>query len=90
MEVEFNSVILTLARGVLYGLPGVVLGLLMVPWVLNARKPAVNTIAWILAIVALPYLGILLYTVFGHRRIRRRVRLKREAHYAVASGLVDV
>ena len=90
MGVDLNSVIQVLARGVLYGLPGVALGLIMVPVVINARKPAVSTIAWILAMVALPYLGVLLYVVFGHQRIQRRVRRKRQARYAVASGLVDV
>ncbi len=42
---------------------------------LERRRPA-STLAWILAMIFLPVLGLLAYLVVGRRRVRKRVRLR--------------
>ncbi|HET7545197.1 MAG TPA: phospholipase D-like domain-containing protein [Polyangiaceae bacterium] len=49
-----------------------VLALMLAISLLRQRRPAGNLIAWLLAIVLIPYLGIPLYLVFGGRKLRRR------------------
>jgi cardiolipin synthase len=41
--------------------------------VLERRRP-VSTMAWLLALILLPYVGLLAYLVFGRLRVRRRRR----------------
>jgi cardiolipin synthase len=53
------------------------LTLLLVPFVLlQPRKQPVATLAWIIAIVTLPYVGSLLFIVFGINRVARRTELR--------------
>jgi cardiolipin synthase len=44
---------------------------------LRQRRPASNLIAWLLAIVLIPYLGIPVYLIFGGRKLSGRIRSKR-------------
>jgi cardiolipin synthase len=44
-------------------------------WILLEKRPPVSTIAWILALIALPYAGFVVFFFFGPRRITRK-RLK--------------
>jgi cardiolipin synthase len=56
---------------------GYLLTLLMVPWALfQKRKQSVSTLAWITVIVTLPYVGGLLFLLFGINRVERRAALK--------------
>jgi cardiolipin synthase len=55
---------------------GTVLALTLATSVVRQRRPTGSAIAWLLAIVLLPYLGIPLYLVFGGRKFRRRARDK--------------
>ena len=43
---------------------------------LRQRRPAGNAIAWLLAVILIPYVGIPLYLVFGGRKLSRRMRSK--------------
>ena len=43
--------------------------LLLARSLLRQRRPASNLIAWLLAIVLIPYLGIPLYLIFGGRKL---------------------
>jgi len=43
---------------------------------LRQRKPAGSAIAWLLAVVLIPYLGVPLYLVFGGRKLSRRATSK--------------
>ncbi len=51
--------------------------LLLAISLLRQRRPAGNLIAWLLAIVLIPYLGIPLYLVFGGRKLKKDARGKR-------------
>ncbi|MEZ4381399.1 MAG: cardiolipin synthase [Nannocystaceae bacterium] len=42
---------------------------------LERRRPA-STLAWVLAMIFLPILGLLAYLLVGRRRVRKRVRLR--------------
>lgn len=57
-------------------LSGEILGLLMVPVVLIRKRHPVSAWAWSLAVVFIPWLGVLLFLIFGAQRIRRRLRKK--------------
>lgn len=54
----------------------------LVPRILLERREATVTVAWILAIIFLPYFGVVLFYVFGRTRVRRRARKKRLYHDA--------
>ncbi len=49
--------------------------------VLQRREPTA-TLAWVLGIILLPYIGVLMYLLVGRRRLTRQVR-RRLAHAAV-------
>ncbi len=47
-------------------------------WILFEKRPPVSTIAWILSLVALPYVGFLIFFLLGPRRlVRKRLKLRR-------------
>lgn len=59
---------------------GYLITLLLVPFVLlQKRRQPVGTLAWIMAIVMLPYLGGVLFLLFGVNRVARRAALKQAA-----------
>ncbi len=56
---------------------GYLLTLLLVPYAFfQKRKQPVSTLAWITAIVTLPYVGGFLFLLFGINRVERRAALK--------------
>ena len=56
---------------------GYLLTLALVRWVLLLKKDSpASTVAWIMAIALVPYLGGLLFLVFGVNRVNRRAELK--------------
>ncbi|MEM9702995.1 MAG: cardiolipin synthase, partial [Planctomycetota bacterium] len=58
-------------------LVGYLLSLILVRWVLLLKKDnSASTVAWIMAIVLAPYLGALLFLIFGVNRVNRRAELK--------------
>ncbi|MEO6600717.1 MAG: phospholipase D-like domain-containing protein [Polyangiaceae bacterium] len=50
--------------------------LVFVVSLLRQRRPAGTAIAWLMAVVLLPYVGIPLYLVFGGRKLVKRARTK--------------
>jgi cardiolipin synthase A/B len=56
-------------------LVGYLVTLLLIRWVvLTKRRNTASSVAWILAIILLPYLGGILYLFFGINRVDRRTR----------------
>lgn len=52
--------------------------IVLATWILFEKRPPVSTLAWILALVALPYLGFFIFFFLGPRRlVRRRLKHKR-------------
>lgn len=55
----------------LYSLFGFVLAILLVGKLMREHRPPGSTMAWLLAILLIPYLGVPLYLLLGGRKIRR-------------------
>ncbi len=54
--------------------------------VLQKREPAA-TISWLVSLAALPYLGFLIYYVFGPQKITRHRARRRRRHVALPPGM---
>ena len=52
-------------------------------WILFEKRPPVSTIAWILSLIALPYVGFIVFFLLGPRRLARK-RLKHKRARGVA------
>ncbi len=64
------------------------LTLCLVRWViLTRRRQPASTVAWILAIVLVPYLGGLLFLIFGINRVERRKKRRRAAKKSMSGRL---
>jgi cardiolipin synthase A/B len=50
---------------------GFLLALVLLATVLKSNRPPQSTIAWLLSILLLPYVGVPLYLMFGGRKMRR-------------------
>lgn len=67
---------------------GYLLTLLLLRWVLLIKKEQPSsTVAWVMAIVLVPYVGGLLFLIFGVNRVDRRARLKVAADRAIERQL---
>ena len=67
---------------------GYVLTLALLPVVLlTKKKQSVSTVAWVMAIVTMPYFGAFLFVVFGINRVGRRLRGKQAATEKVVRTL---
>lgn len=55
---------------------GFVLAILILGRVLREHRPPGNTLAWILAIILIPYVGVPLYLLIGGRKMKRLASLK--------------
>src|SRR5690554_569091 len=62
--------------------------LLLGGWIVLQKREPVATLSWLLGLALLPYVGFLVYHVFGPQRIRRH-RLRRETSRARMSGDAD-
>ena len=60
--------------------------LVFVVSLLRQRRPAGTAIAWLMAVVLLPYLGIPLYLVFGGRKLVQRARTKQRLAVDARAG----
>lgn len=56
---------------------GYLLALLTSLRVVMQRREPTATLAWVLGVVLLPYIGVIAYLVFGRRRLERQVRRRR-------------
>lgn len=52
------------------------LGIVLIAHILLQKRPPSGTIAWLLIIFFLPYLGVPLYLIFGGRKMARHVKRK--------------
>lgn len=67
---------------------GYVLTLTLLPVVLLTKKEQpVSTVAWIMVIVTMPFLGAFLFLIFGINRVGRRLRHRQAATETVARTL---
>lgn len=55
---------------------GVVLALFAIARIISEKRQPSNTLAWLLAIVLIPYVGVPLYLVLGGRKLRRLLARK--------------
>ncbi len=62
----------------------VLLSAVLVVLVLLRKKEPVSTIAWILGVVFIPYVGGLAFLVFGNNRVERKVHRKRRSNAAIS------
>jgi cardiolipin synthase A/B len=59
---------------------GFLLALLFLAHLLRSKRPPSSTIAWLLIIVLMPYVGVPLYMMFGGRKTRRMAGRKRKVY----------
>ena len=48
-------------------------------WIVLQKREPVATLSWLLGLAALPFVGLLVYQVFGPQKIKRQ-RLRRSRH----------
>lgn len=60
-----------------YTIGGLLLGLFALARLLSERRQPANTLAWLLAIILLPWIAVPLFLLFGGRKIRRLATRKR-------------
>ena len=65
---------------------GFLLGLVLLAGLLRQRRSPSSTIAWLLVILLLPYVGVPLYIIFGGRKVRRLARLKQPIYQQNSSA----
>jgi cardiolipin synthase A/B len=72
----------------LFSLVGFVMAILLLARAAEQRRPVGSMVAWLLAILVVPYVGVPLYLVFGGRKLRQRAAAKGrlETRQAPASG----
>jgi cardiolipin synthase len=67
---------------------GFLLALVLMADLLRQRRSPSSTVAWLLSILLLPYVGVPLYIIFGGRKMRRMARRKAQI-YARATAASD-
>lgn len=55
---------------------GFILAILLLAHILRERRPPTSTLAWLMSIVFIPYLGVPLYLILGGRKMNRMARAK--------------
>ena len=67
---------------------GYLLTLVLIRWVLISKnRQSVSSVAWIMAIIMLPYLGGVLFVIFGINRVERRAARKERATRSLSGHL---
>ncbi|MEE4113239.1 MAG: PLDc N-terminal domain-containing protein [Desulfobacteraceae bacterium] len=57
---------------------GFILALALLSHILRERRPPTSTLAWLMAIIFIPYLGVPLYLIFGGRKMLSKAEAKPE------------
>ena len=60
---------------------GFLLALILMAGLLRQRRSPSSTIAWLLAILLMPNVGVPLYIIFGGRKVRRMARRKQPIYH---------
>jgi len=68
---NFNWLLLHLLPSI-----GFILALALLSHILRERRPPTSTLAWLMAIIFIPYLGVPLYLIFGGRKMISKVKTK--------------
>jgi len=55
---------------------GFILALILLSHILREKRPPTSTLAWLMAIIFVPYLGVPLYLIFGGRKMLSRAKTK--------------
>lgn len=70
---------------------GYVLTLALLPKVLlTPKRQPVSTVAWMMAIVTMPFLGAFLFLIFGINRVERRVRGRRAVNRGISRTAPEI
>ncbi len=64
---------------------GFILAFVLMAGLLRQRRSPSSTIAWLLVILLLPYVGVPLYIMFGGRKVRRMAQLKDRIYHPAAA-----
>ena len=64
------------------------LALVFLAHILRSKRPPQSTIAWVLIVLMMPYLGVPLYIVFGGRKMRR-LALAKEPIYPLEHDTIQ-
>lgn len=77
MEPEVvDTLVITSLLTYLFLIGSFLLGVLLIAHILLQKHSPSGTIAWLLAILLMPYVGVPLYLLFGGRKLRRRAEKK--------------
>jgi cardiolipin synthase len=68
---------------------GFILALALLSHILRERRPPVTTLAWLMAIIFIPYLGVPLYLMFGGRKMLSKVGIKPKLAQNIQTPLKD-
>jgi len=68
---------------------GFILALVLLGHILREKRPPTSTLAWLMAVVFIPYLGVPLYLVFGGRKMLSRARTKPELEHSRQMPVID-
>ena len=71
-----SAAVVELLASHLLSIVGLGMGAVLIANVLGQRRTPQSTLAWLLAIVLIPYVGVPLYIVFGGRKLKRDAALK--------------
>lgn len=77
MTEEVTEVVNTSIYTHLLTVGGFMLAVFAIARLVSEKRPPSNTVAWLLGIVLVPYVGVPLFLLFGGRKIRRLARRKR-------------
>lgn len=73
---ELDSLVVTPIQTHLFLIGGFLLGIVLIAHILLQKHSPSGTLAWVLVIVLLPYVGVPLYLLFGGRKVQRRAEKK--------------
>jgi cardiolipin synthase len=71
-------------------LAGFLIGVVLIAHVLTQKRSPTGTLAWLLAIVLIPYIGIPLYLMFGGRKMKRQAGRKNDLDLSCDGQRFDV
>jgi cardiolipin synthase len=69
---------------------GFSIGVVLVTRVLRQRRSPTGTMAWLLAIVLIPYVGVPLYVMLGGRKMKRSAAGKLKTHFSRPSMRLNI
>jgi cardiolipin synthase len=83
---EMTDVVTTSLWSHLFTVGGMLLALFALARLVGERRQPGNTLAWIMGIVLIPYVGVPLYLLLGGRKIRRLAARKRRIRLPAFAG----